>query len=129
MDFDIGAFRTAFPEFADTTVYPNSLINVWAGFAEAQVRQCVWKSQVTMGRRLFTAHFITVEAQNLKAAKVGGVPGTSGGIANTKTVGTVSVSYDTVSTAESNAGFWNLTTYGKAFIRFARMYGAGAIQL
>jgi hypothetical protein len=105
------------------------MVTFWATFAEAQVRQCVWKSQWQMGVQLFVAHEITLAAQNQKASQVGGSPGQQGGIANQKTVGSVSVGYDSTATSERDAGYWNLTTYGKQFIRFARMFGSGAIQL
>ncbi len=78
---------------------------------------------------LYVAHEITLAMQNEKAASVGGVPGVSGGIANTKTVGSVTVGYDAQTTSEEKAGYWNLTIYGKQFIRLARIFGAGAIQL
>ncbi len=129
MAFDVAAFRTSFPEFADTVVYPTPNIEMWAGLAERQVRSCVWKDSTVLGRSLYVAHEITIAAQSVKAAQVGGTPGTSGGIANTKTVGSVTVGYDSVTTGEKDAGWWNLTNYGKAFIRLARIFGAGAIQL
>jgi hypothetical protein len=127
--FDIGAFRTSFPEFADLVTYPTPMIEFWVGLAVLQVRQCIWKSCWVQGVSLYVAHEITLAAQNQKAALNGGVPGVSGGIANSKTVGSVSVGYDTTSTAEKDAGYWNLTNYGKQFIRLARIFGAQAIQL
>ncbi len=75
------------------------------------------------------AHELVLAAQNAKAAQVGGSPGQQGGIANSKTVGSVTVSYDASTSTEKDAGYWNLTTYGKQFIRLARIFGAGAIQL
>lgn len=126
---DIGKFRTSFPEFADPVAYPSGQITFWATLAEQMVRQCIWKDSWVAGVNLYVAHEITLAAQNAKTASVGGVPGTSGGIANTKTVGSVTVGYDTTSTAEKDAGYWNLTNYGKQFIRLARIFGAGAIQL
>lgn len=127
--FTIGAFRTAFPEFSDTFAYPDGQIEFWSGLAQAQVRESVWGQQWLRGVYLYTAHEITLAAQNAKAASVGGVPGVSGGIANNKTVGSVTVGYDTTSTAEKDAGYWNLTNYGKQFIRLARIFGAQCIQL
>jgi hypothetical protein len=127
--FDIGAFRTAFPEFADTVTYPTAMIEFWSTFAQNQVSQCVWGNAWIQGVSLYTAHEITLAAQNTKASQAGGVPGISGGIANNKTVGTVTVGYDTVSTAEKDAGYWNLTNYGKQFIRLARIFGTRAVQL
>jgi len=129
MSFNVGAFRTSFPEFSSAIVYPDPMITMWAGLAERQVRSCVWKDSVTLGQSLYVAHELTIQAQSIKAASVGGVPGTSGGIANSKTVGSVSVGYDTTSTAEKDAGWWNQTTYGKQFIRLARIFGAGCVQL
>ncbi len=126
---DVGAFRTEFPEFADTNVYPTTLINFWATLAEQMVRECVWKTVWPTGVKLYVAHEITLEAQNKKAAAVGGSPGQQGGIANTKTVGQATIGYDTTSTTEKDAGYWNLTNYGKQFIRLARIFGAGAVQL
>ena len=81
------------------------------------------------GVSLYTAHELVIAAQNVKAGQNGGVPGTSGGIPVDKTVGSVSVSYDAQSTTEKDAGWWNKTTYGQQFIRLARLFGAGAIQL
>lgn len=131
MAFDIGAFRTTFPEFGNTVTYPNAMVEFWAGLAEVQVRSCIWKPESVRqkGISLYVAHEITIAAQNVKAGNIGGVPGISGGIANNKTVGSVTVGYDSSSTSEKDAGWWNLTNYGMQFIRLARIFGAGAIQL
>lgn len=129
MAFDVGLFREQFPEFADTSAYPKPQIEMWAGLAERQVRPSIWKDSTLMGVSLYVAHEITLARQNAIAGKIGGMPGTSGGIANQKTVGNVSVSYDSQSTSEKNAGYWNLTNYGKQFYRLVKIFGAGAIQL
>lgn len=126
---DIPTFRTEFPEFADSSVYPDAQITFWATVAEAQVLLNIWGALQTQGVKLYVAHEITLAQQNFKAASNGGVPGSSGGIANSKTVGSVSVSYDSNSTSEKDAGWWNLTTYGKQFYRLARIFGAGCHQL
>lgn len=123
------AFRAAFPEFVDSEKYTSDQIQFWADIAVIQLQQCIWKRLWLKGVYLYTAHEITLAAQNEKISKVGGVPGTSGGIANSKTVGGASISYDTASTTEKDAGWWNLTNYGKQFIHLARMFGAGAVQL
>lgn len=126
---NVPAFRQAFPEFANTEVYPTAMVDFWASLAEAQVRPQVWKTQTGVGVNLYVAHELVLAAQNAKTAKFGGAPGTFGGVANTKTVGTATVGYDSVTTGEKDAGYWNLTNYGKQFIRLARIFGAGAIQL
>lgn len=126
---DINAFRTEFPEFNDKVAYPDTMVSFWAAFAEKLVLKSVWCNMWENGVKLYVAHEITLAAQNVKASKVGGTPGVSGGIANNKTVGSVTVGYDSNTTTEKDAGYWNLTNYGKQFIRLARLFGAGAIQL
>ena len=63
---DIPKFRTEFPEFSDTTVYPNPMIEFWAALAEAQVLACVWNTMRDTGVKLYVAHEITLAAQNKK---------------------------------------------------------------
>jgi hypothetical protein len=126
---DIAQFRANFPEFTDIARYPDGLLTFWAGIAEQQVNCNRWKLMTANGVMLYVAHEITLAAQNQKAAGIGGVPGGTSGPANSKTVGSVTVAYDTQQTAEKDAGWWNLTTYGKQFIRLARMFGAGAVQI
>lgn len=126
---DIPTFRQNFPEFASTSVYPDAQITFWATVAEQQVNANVWQNLTSQGVQLYVAHEITIAAQNVQAAAVGGSPGQSGGIANNKAVGAVSVGYDASTQTEKDAGWWNRTTYGQQFIRLARMFGSGAIQL
>lgn len=127
--FVVATFRAAFPEFTDITRYPDGMLNFWAGLATAQVNVNRWGSQADNGIMLYVAHEITLAAQNQKAGVIGGVPGGASGPTNSKTVGSVTVSYDTQQTAEKDAGWWNLTIYGKQFIRLARIFGAGVVQL
>lgn len=129
MNFVVADFRATFPEFTDTERYPDFLIAGWGIVATKQVCPRIWKNETQLGINLYVAHEITLEAQSIAAAKVGGIPGQQAGQANTKTVGSVTVGYDSVSASEKDAGFWNLTTYGKQFIRLARIYGARGVQL
>lgn len=126
---DIAEFRDQFPEFADDTVYTDGLIEFWSGIAETFVRKPVWCNSWMFGVKLYTAHEITLAVQNVQSSATGSTPGQQGGVANSKAVGAVNVAYDASTMSEKDAGFWNLTTYGKQFIRLARMFGAGAIQL
>lgn len=129
MTFDVPTFRKSYPEFTDTEKYPDALISGWAIVATKQVDSRRWRNETLLGISLYTAHEITLQAQSIAAAKIGGIPGQQAGQANTKTVGSVTVGYDSVSAAEKDAGWWNLTTYGKQFIRLARIFGVVAIQL
>jgi hypothetical protein len=129
MTFDVGLFRSQFPEFQDTVTYPDQMIDVWAGLASAQVNSCRWGTQYTLGVSLYVAHELVMARRNVKASAAGGAPGTFGGVAINKTVGSVTAQYDPISTSEKDAGYWNLTNYGKQFIRLARIFGAWCVQL
>lgn len=125
----LSQFRAAFPEFADIAVYPDTMLTFWAEVATLQVNSNRWCNQTGLGINLYVAHEITLAAQNWKTGVIGGVPGSTPGIVNSKTVGSVTVGYDTTSIAEKDAGYWNQTNYGRQFIRLARIFGSGCVQL
>lgn len=118
-------FRAIFPEFADRNKYLSAAVQFWLTNAQAQINLAAWGNSYSEGVYLYTAHQLAVAGS---AGKSGGAGPASGPIAS-KAVGSVSVSYDTSSTSESDAGFWNLTNYGKRYYRLVRMFGAGPIQL
>lgn len=122
-------FREHFPEFQSEAKYPNGTVNFWLGIADKFVMLDRWGDSKDFGVELFTAHQITIAKSNTNAEAVGGLAGQNLGPANSKSVGEVSVGYDTNMSMEVGAGHWNLTSYGKQFIRLARMIGAGAVQL
>lgn len=128
-EFDIALFRISFPEFNDTSKYPDELITSWGELGALLIKQCTWKTAWTKGMSLYIAHQLVLASQNSKASQLGGSPGQQGGIAQSKTVGSASISFDAASSNETDAGFWNLTTYGKQFYRLTQIFGAGAIQL
>ena len=121
MTLDIPTFRSQFPEFSNTEKYPTAQVAFWASVAAAQVNQRVWCNQWTLGVSLYTAHELVLAYQNQQTSTFGGAPGTFGGIANAKGVGSSNVSYDSQSTSEKDAGYWNLTNYGKQFMRFVKL--------
>ena len=129
LTFDVGVFRVQFPEFADIAVYPTPMIEFWSELASHQVNRSIWCNAWLQGVSLYTAHEITLAAQNARAAQLKGTPGTFGGIANTKTVGAATIGFDSNTNTEKDAGHWNLTNYGKQFIRLARLFGTKAIQI
>jgi hypothetical protein len=128
-DFVIATFRAAFPEFSDIAVYPDAMLTFWAAFATAQVNCNRWGDQTLTGIYLYVAHEITLAVQNAATASLGGSAGSQSGPANSKTVGSATIAYDTQQTAERDGGYWNLTTYGKQFLRLARIFGSGVVQV
>lgn len=129
MTLTIPQFRADYPEFASSSVYPNAQLQYWLTLAPLLMNSDRWGNLMDLGTAMFMAHHITLEARNQAAAKNGGIPGQSNGPISSKSVDKVSVSYDTGSSIEADAGHWNLTNYGTRFIRLLRMLGAGPIQL
>lgn len=122
-------FRTDFPEFTDSTKYTDASIEFWMGIAVSFVNPDRWGVLTDLGVALVTAHHLVMGQRDQVAAAVGGAPGEVKGPTASKSVDKVSVSYDAGAVALSDAGFWNLTTYGIRFMTIARTMGAGGMQL
>lgn len=126
---DAAKFRANFPEFADAAQYPDTQVNYWLEFGALMLRPQRWGEALSYGLEFFAAHNLALWRQDMNAARKGGVPGLSMGATSSKAVDKVSVSYDQNVGLVEGAGHWNLTIYGKQFIQFARMMGAGGVQL
>jgi hypothetical protein len=122
-------FRTIFPEFADPAKYTDASIEFWMGIAASLVNPDRWGVLTDQGIALVTAHHLVLAQRDQATAGVGGAPGEVKGPTASKSVDKVSVSYDTGAVALSDAGFWNMTTYGVRFMTIARAMGAGGMQL
>ena len=88
-----------------------------------------WCDLLDTGTEFFIAHNLAMDARNALSASKGGVPGQATGIVASKSVGGVSVSYDTGSGSMAGAGQYNLTTYGQQYYALEQIVGAGGIQL
>lgn len=118
------AFRTAFPEFASLTDYPDTVMEFWESMASAYVSEVKWSALYTVGMSLVLAHFLTIAKGNKSDPGAG-----NGGLISNQSVGDVSAGFDTTSTIEAGVGQWNLTTYGQQYTRMARLIGGVAMQL
>jgi hypothetical protein len=127
MAFDIEQFREDFPEFLSTSpqVYSDSLITFWAGIGDLQLNEKRWGDFRPYGMELFVAHHITIAIADQNAVLLGGMPGQATTLKSNKSVGDVSVGIDTGASLESKGGNFNLTSYGREFIRLARIVGSG----
>jgi hypothetical protein len=139
MTVSIATFRQSYPEF-DAINYPDSVLTYYLALSTLMLNSNRWgqgavtavsppTSSYDMGTELFVAHHIALERKALNAAKNNGVPGNVEGPTASKSVGPISVSYDTGAVIELAAGHWNLTVYGLRFIKLARMFGAGPLQI
>jgi Protein of unknown function (DUF4054) len=122
-------FRGNFPEFADATQYPDPTVSFWIGIAYAMLNPQRWGTMLDFGVQLFVAHNLVFEVVAVAEAGNGAPPGQTVGAVSAKAVDGVSINYDVAAGVETDAGHWNTSNYGTRFIRFARMFGAGPLQV
>ena len=127
--FTIAQFRIDFPEFVDTTKYPDAMVTFWSNLAYNLLNDERWGDIKYQGICLFTAHQIALQAMDIQDVTGGGDPGRSSAIISSASAGGVSMSMDTSASIENDAGHWNETRYGRQYIRLAKMFGIGGLQL
>lgn len=121
-------FRADFPEFSNTTTYPDAQISFWLGIGEIRLNAQRWQALLNQGLELFVAHFISISAMNQLTAANGGIPGMQRGAINSEQA-EISVGYDTAAVTLEGMGHWNLTVYGTQFQELANLVGMGPIQV
>lgn len=129
MTISVAQFRADYPEFGSTAEFPASGVQFWLNAAYSFLNASRWGAQLDIGAELYTAHNIALEARAKAESDAGGVPGSSVGPANSKSVDKVSVGFDTTVATEKDAGHWNLTIYGTRLYRMILMFGAGPVQV
>lgn len=122
----VADFRTAFPAFADDTIYPDAMVAAWLDLGQGMVNDA-WGQFCQLGIMLWAAHELA-KMQEAAQQAAGGNPSGVGGIVQSKSVGPVSVSYDTQLGQEEGAGQYNLTIYGRQYWQLAQLFGMGPIQ-
>jgi hypothetical protein len=133
----IAQFRADFPEFSDTTKYPNSGISFWQSLAGVMLNTGHWpttpgqngESFYDVGTSLFVAHNLFLEQQALERANLGGPPGVQTGALASVATGGASVSYDPSVGIVKDAGHWNLSIYGTRFLWLSDIVGTAPIML
>ena len=126
----VSKFRTDFPQFADTTKYPDAQVQFRLNLADMLMSESLYGSTMfTYVVELYVAHYMALLAQDQRSVAAGGSGGNASGVQSSKSVDKVSVSYDNSMTLNPDAGFWNNTRYGAEFYQLATMFGAGGRQL
>jgi hypothetical protein len=121
-------FRDLFPVYNDEIRYPDATLTPWLTIADSLIDPQRWGELYNLGQGLFVAHNLALNALDERGG-ASGIPGIiSGGIVSGKSVGSVSVSYDTSQGIEDKAGHWGLTTFGNRFLRYLRLVGMGGVQ-
>lgn len=108
------------PEFSDVNTYPNSTLDLFAAEAECEVSATAWGCRYDRAVALITAHLISMS----KKSSEGGSGGT-GQIKKVK-VGQLEREYDVGSGSDSSNSY-NLTVYGKEFLRLRKQILKGPI--
>ncbi|QNT79254.1 DUF4054 domain-containing protein [Entomobacter blattae] len=124
-------FRDLFPEFEDSKAYPAKIIVARLKIINLRINGFRWRNLSDYGRGLMLAHYLALwkytQLQNRVGAdgktQVSSVPGMAVGAVNSKSVGALSVGYDTSLSKLDDAGFWNLTTYGQEFWQLVGLIG------
>lgn len=129
MAYDAAGFRAAFPEFARKDDYPDVWISPLLLISTQLVSEERWADLYDYGRYLQVAHRLVHRKRQADTAEAGGTPGQASGMLSAKSLDKGSMTFDTASTAEEGAGWWNTTTYGQEYWRLAMMFGAGGVQL
>ncbi|WP_447874909.1 DUF4054 domain-containing protein [Serratia fonticola] len=122
-------FRTDFPEFADKTRFTDASVNFYLSMADDLLNQDRFGDKFVYLAELMTAHYVELRAKRTAASVRGALNTSGGGLATSKSVDKVSVSYDVSSIINQDAGFWNNTEYGREFFWWWEMSGAGGRQL
>lgn len=120
-------FRQDFPEFSDTSKYPDSSIEFHMSVSVMLVNPMRWGDMTNLGVELLTAHNLTLAIEDVSMAAIGGAPGQIKGPLNNKSVDKVSVGYNSGAVTYGEAGYYNMTRYGTRFYQLAMMFGAGGM--
>ena len=122
-------FRLDFPEFTNTTTFPDAQIEFWNGVGIASLNEKRWGTLYSYGMELFVAHNIALSAINVRVANRGQIPIGAAGMVTNKNAGDVSVGYDTNNVKIEGAGNYNMTVYGRQFFQMVRILGVGGLQI
>lgn len=126
MSVTVAEFTEDFPEFSVgpyTSTTP--IIQRALTIAESITDERRWAALYRLGVELYAAHLLSLRKLAYDDAQGGGTSGQESGPMASRSVGPVSVSYDSASTAKSTPDELNLTTYGRRYASYANMVGMG----
>src|SRR5208282_783770 len=129
MAVTVATFRQTWPAFTSTVMYPDATIEFWLNYAYMFLSPCRWRTAIDLGAMLFTAHNVTLDALSAAEGQNGAPPGMTVGPIQTKTVRDLTITYDTASGVNPEDAHWALTNWGTRFIKLARQFGSGPVQI
>lgn len=132
--FEKEDFIEVFPNFGNCNklVIPEAVFNLFKAMADKSIKYDRYKTSWKYFMCLYIAHFITLYLEATSGSKdaqgiiASAVPK---GIASSKSVDGLSISYDFVGITDdlSGTGTWKLTLYGQQLITLTKMYGHGGL--
>jgi hypothetical protein len=132
-ELTVARFRKDVPAFADASDYPNDSVQFWIDIVlnDGLFSPTRWGPQQLMAQEFYVAHELTLDRNTMTSAPKGGIGGGLGssiGIATSKSVGGVSVSYDNNMGYDPAMGYLAYTMYGRRLYYYMQQAGAGPIQ-
>jgi len=142
----VDQFRDDFPAFADANRFPDEEVQYWIDQAVSPpnispaIDPVRWGQFYDLGLRLWVAHNLAVEDMMVQRAgppgegsgpggRYGYSPLVGSGVAASKSVNGVSISYDNAFGQTENAGWWGLTPWGNQYLYYLRLAGSAPIHL
>lgn len=129
------SFREDMPMFADVNDFPSFQFNFYLKLGIKLLPESRWgvpndpDGLIDYGLTLFIAHYLTLYKRGMNAANIGGDAGKVIGNETSKSVDSVAKSMDVSGVLITDAGHWNMTTFGIQLYELMMMAGAGGIQL
>ena len=137
--FSAADFLAVFPQFSaadpDVTLIPDELLELFIAMADASIKETRFRSQWKYATCLYVAHFATLFLQTQTGASntAAQVVATAQAMfpRASKSVGDVSVSYDTAAINNDLPGWaaWKTTLYGQQLATIARIVGRGGMYV
>lgn len=136
--YTVDDFVAFYPQFApagspEVWPVPEVVLQVFVNLASANTQYERWNDAWTFGMALFIAHFATLYLQSLVAAGSSAKnivqAGLGRGIQISKSVGDVSVSYETIVKDLDGWAAWKLTSYGQQYATMAKLMGMGGMYI
>ena len=132
--YTVDDFIAFYPQFGpsgspEVWPVPEVVLQAFVTLASASVQQVRWLDSWSIGMALFIAHFATLYLQSFvpagSTAKLIVSAGLSKGVQVSKSVGDVSVSYQSIVSDLNGWAAWNLTAFGQQFATMGRLVGMG----
>lgn len=119
-------FLATFPEFANTQLYPVSLVEEWIVPAYEMMNQYRFGNQYNLAVCLYIAHQTVLSAREYLTSTTGNqVVGETRGPVASKSIDKVSVAYNNAAASIDGAGAYNATSYGQRLYKLIQTYSSG----